>query len=176
MKEKGIEIMNQENKKAQYHIWDGEDLLADVTTNVTFPNGGSAYTKIGQLAIQKGDAIYLDFGRSMGVRTMSGNGYESEFKHGKVVLHGCPVHIVLQQGQTQFAKPAESTREEFDAKVAEQKARIEPQIANLTDVYIFEETQRRAEAKRVKAENDAKNKAKVQGAVDKMSTFFSKPK
>ncbi len=168
--------MSQENKKTHYHVWEGEDLLADVTTTVTFPNGGTTYTKIGQLAIQKGDAIYFDFGRSMGVSTRSGKGYESEFKYGKVILHGCPVDIVLKEGETQFAKQAESSKEEFDAKVAQQKARIDSQIGNLTDIYIFEETQRRAEAKKLKAEAEQRNKDKVKNAVNQMSEFFSKPK
>jgi len=168
--------MNQENKKAQYHVWDGEDLLADVTTSVTFPNGGTSHTKIGQLAIKKGDAIYFDYGRSMGVSTRSGQGYESEFKHGKVVLHGCPVHVVLKEGETQFAKPVDTSKEDFEAKIAQQKERIIPEIANLTDLYIFEETQRRAEAKKKKAETEAKNKEKVKNAVSQMSEAFSKPK
>lgn len=171
--------MEQESKKAQYHVWDSDtDLMANVITDVKLPNGGQLYnSRIGQVAIKKGDALYFDHGRSMGVNTRSGKGYEAEFKYGKVILHGSPVSLVLEQGQDNFVKPVDTTKEEFDAKVENQKARIAPEINNLKDVFIFAETQRRAEAKQAKAEADKKNKDMVKNAVNQMSEFFSqKPK
>jgi hypothetical protein len=170
-------IMEQENKKTYYHVWDSEqDLMANVTDDVTLPDGGRIRANIGKLAIKKGDALYFDHGRSMGVSTRSGKGYESEFPHGKVVLHGSGVSLILEQDQSKFVKPVDSSKEEFDAKVEAQKTRITPEIENLKDVFIFEETQRRSEAKRVRAENEQRNKDKVKNAVNQMSAAFNKPK
>ena len=169
--------MEQENKKVYYHIWDSEqDLMANITDDVTLPDGGRLRTNIGKLAIKKGDALYFDHGRSMGVSTRSGQGYESEFPHGKVVLHGSGASLILDQEQSKFVKAVDSSKEEFDAKVEAQKTRIAPEIENLKDVFIFEETQRRTEAKRAKAETEQRNKEKVKNAVNQMSAAFNKPK
>lgn len=170
--------MEQENKNAHYHVWDSEkDLMANVNTEVDLPNGGHVRANIGKVAIKKGDALYFDHGRSMGVSTRSGQGYESEFKYGKVILHGSAVSLVLDQEQSQFVKPVESSKEEFEEKTKAQTARIEPEINNLKDVFIFNETQRMADAKKAKKENEQKNKDKVKNAVNQMSEFFSqKPK
>lgn len=124
--------MKQENKnEMRYYIWNSdEDLMANVNTEVQLPDGGRLYTCIGKLAIKKGDAISYDHGRSMGVNTMSGKGYESEFKFGRVVLHGGPLALVLNQEQSQHVKFIETSQEEFNAKVSSQKERINSQIGN----------------------------------------------
>lgn len=169
--------MEQQNKKSYYHVWNSEeDLMANVNTEVVLPDGARFTTNIGQLAIKKGDALYFDHGRSMGVSTRSGQGYELEFKHGKVILHGSSVSLILNQEQSQFVKAVDSSKEEFDAKVEAQKNRIAPEIENLKDVFIFEETQRRTEAKRVKAETAQRNKDKIKNAISQISEVFNKPK
>jgi hypothetical protein len=170
--------MEQENKKSHYHIWDSEqDLMANVNTEVVLPDGARFTANIGKVAIKKGDALYFDYGRSMGVSTRSGQGYESEFKHGKVVMHCGSASLILEQEHTQFVQPVTTSKEEFDEKVKTQKARIAPEIENLKDIFIFEETQRRTEARRVKAENEQNNKDKIKNAVNQMSEAFSqKPK
>lgn len=166
--------MEQENKKSHYHIWDSEqDLMVNVNTQVDLPYGARLTANIGQVAIKKGDALYLDYGRSMGVNTRSGRGYESEFKHGKVIVHGVGASLELEQEHTQFVKPVTTSSDEFKAKVDAQTARLVPEIENLKDLFIFAETQRRTEAKRLKDEAEKRNKEIVKDAVNKMSEAFS---
>jgi hypothetical protein len=169
--------MQQEiDKAARYHVWTSdEELMANVNVEIKLPDGGQLYTKIGQLAIKKGDALYLDHGRSMGVYTMSGRGYEAEFKFGKVTLHGCPVYLELNQEQAKNVKYVETPREEFDAKTSAQKDRISSQIDELKDVFIFNEMERRAKARKLQVEAEERRKAQVKDAVEKMGQFL-KPK
>lgn len=163
------------NKNTNYHIWNSdEDLMANVNSEVKLPDGGKLHTKIGKVAIKKGDAVCLDYGRSMGVYTMSGRGYESEFKHGKISLHGCPAYLVLEQTQSQNIKYCETTTEEFNAKIENQKNRIAPEIESLKDIFIFEEMKRRSEAKSRKEESDKKTKEKIKTALSQINEALGK--
>lgn len=170
--------MDTNNKEVEYRIWEGPLLKADVYVDVKLPTGGIMYgANIGQLEIKHGDALYLDHGRSMGVHTMSGKGFEAEYQYGKVTLHGCPVVVVLQNSeQNRNAKYVHSSKKDFESLVVKQKERVAPQIEKLKEKFIFDELARRSEKKAREEESKKQNQDKIQEAVGKMESFFGRNK
>ncbi len=168
--------MNNQNDEVRYHTWNGPNIKAKTSTEVKLPDGSVLYSQIGEIEIQKGDAVWLDYGRSMGVYTRSGRGYESEFKYGRIVLHGCPVGVQLEEGQAQNATFTTSTKQEFDAIVEKQKERIAPQVEELKDIFIMQEVKRRIEAKAYREAAEVRRKEMLKGALNQMNEFFNSPR
>lgn len=175
LKQQGFKMKKE--KDATYHIWEGEDLKAKAYANVELPDGGVLHQAlVGEIEIKKGDALYLTHGSERQVYTRSGRGYESEFPYGRVTLHGVAAGVVLTAENGKFAKITTTPREDFDAQIETQKARVNPQIEELKDVFIFQEVERRQKAKEHAVIAEAKRKEKIQGALSQMEAFFGTPK
>lgn len=168
--------MKNTQKEFSYHIWNGPDLKASAYGEVQLPDGAVVHGKIGDINIKKGDVLYLDYGRSMGVYTRSGKGYESEFKYGKVTLHGCPVAVELKPGENQHLSNVISTKEDIEPSIKKQQERVNPQINEIKDLFIFHEVKRRQEIKAAREASEQKRKERIQDAVSQMDAFFNRPK
>ena len=162
------------NKDVNYYLWEGEDLKANCYHNVTLPNGDSIHGLIGQVEIQKGDALTITHGRNFQVYTMSGKGYEAEFPYGRAGMYGLPVSAVLNAEDRSKIKFVTTSEEEFDKKVEAQKERVKPQMLDLIDVFILDTLKKREEAKKAAEQQKIRNKALVSNAVEQMEAFFSK--
>lgn len=168
--------MKNQNDEINYHIWNGPNIKGKTYTEVQLPDGSVLHSQIGEIEIQKGDAVWLDYGRSMGVYTRSGRGYESEFKYGRIVLHGCPVGVELEPGQAQNATHTTSTRKEFENIIEKQKERIAPQVEELKDIFIMHEVKRRIEAKAANEAAEVRRKERLSNALNQMEAFFNSPR
>lgn len=164
--------MNKKENNINYHVWTGPDLQADAFGQINFPDGGSVHAQIGKIQIKNGDALYLDYGASKMVYTMSGKAYESEYPYGRVSLHGCAVGVNLKAGENQLAKFTTSSKEEFDEKVKAQTQRVMPEIEKLKEVYLFEQIKRRAEQKIARQQTEKLRKEKVDKALEQMEQAF----
>lgn len=160
-------------KDVNYHIWNDEPIQADYYTNVEFPQGGSIYTSIGKVTIEKGDAVYLDYGRSLIQYTMSGKGPQAEFPYGKVQLHGVPASVVLNESKnTMFVK---STQEEFDTLMKIQNDRVNQVVPQLKEAYLKQHIERVNKTKQMQEQAEASRKKNLANALGQMESFF-KPK
>ena len=95
----------ENNNTITYHIWNDEPIKACYYAEIQLPNSSKLNTNIGEITIEKGDAIYIDYGRSVMEYTRSGKGYRSEFLYGKIQLHGVSASVVLDESKlTTFTK------------------------------------------------------------------------
>ncbi len=163
------------NDIVHFHRWTSDTpILAEAFSTVVFEDGGQQHCKIGQIEIQKGDVVYLNYGASRQVYTRSGKGYESEYPYGRITLHGCPVGVELTLEESQNVKQDSSTNAEFEAKVASQKQRIEPFINNLASQYVQSENIRRAERVESQAKAKVQREKMIADALEKMDQFFNR--
>lgn len=160
-------------KDVNYYIWNDEPIQADYYTNVNLPNGGSIYTSIGQVTIEKGDAVIVDFGHSFMEYTRSGKGPKAEFPFGKIILQGVSSSVVLSESKsTTFVK---STQEELDILIKKQQQRISNIIPELTEKFVLEYMEKKERQHQQHLKNEESNKKAVKEALGKMEAFF-KPK
>ncbi len=160
-----------------FHKWTStQPILAETFSTVVFEDGGQQHCEIGKVEIIENDLVYLNYGSERQVYTRSGRGYESEYPNGRITLHGCPIGVTLTPEQSQHVKQFSSTKAEFDAKIAEQKKRVEPFINNLASEYVAKENIRRKQ--RVVEQEQAKQRREkmISEALDKMEQFFNRPK
>lgn len=160
-------------KDINYHIWNDLPIEADYYTNIELPNGGVIYTSIGKIFIEKGDAVYLDYGRSLIQYTMSGKGPQAEFPYGKIQLHGNPASVVLNQSKNiQFVK---SSKEVFDDLIKKQTERVNKNIPELKNNYIKKYMEKLEESKKLLQQAEVNKQKTLAKALAEMESFF-KPK
>lgn len=164
--------MKKENTVV-YHVWTNkEPIMADVFSTTILKDGCQIHGKVGQLEIKEGDAVYLNYGSSNMVYTRSGKGYESEYPHGRITLHGTPIAIELTENQSVFVKRAESTKVEFEAKVETQSNRVKPLINDLITKFAEAETLRREAAKEGAKKSEEYRKQIILNALTEMEKVF----
>ncbi len=170
--------MNSTKKETDilhFHTWTSDTpILAEVFSTVVFEDGGKQHCEIGKIEIKKGDALYLNYGASRQVYTRSGKGYESEYPHGRVSLHGCPIGVTLTLEESQNVKQISATRAEFEAQIETQKQRTEPLINQLASRYVEDENIRRKERVEAQAKAKVQREKMIADALDKMDQFFNR--
>jgi hypothetical protein len=170
--------MNSTKKETDilhFHTWTSDTpILAEVFSTVVFEDGGKQHCKIGQIEIQKGDALYLDYGASRQVYTRSGKGYESEYVYGRISLHGCPIGVTLTSEESQHVKQVSATRLEFESQISLQKQRTDPLINQLASKYVEAENIRRKERVEAQAVAKVQREKMIADALDKMDQFFNR--
>ena len=171
--------MNQSNE-IKHYVWNGPEIRAQIYGDAKLPDGANLHrVMMGHVSILPGDFIHLTHGASLGVSTRSGKGYISEFPHGKITLSGmdnCTVCEILNETQNNHYVQSSTSKEEYTAQLIKQKQRIEPQLNELREIYIFNEIEKRNKQKQVKEENERKSKERVNNAVEQMNAFFGKSK
>lgn len=109
------------NDQVHYQRWDGEDRQVPVIA------GGK---QCGHITIKKGDAVVLDWGRSVHRFNDRTDAHAPcpEFEHGRLILQGkyC-VDTLLNPGEWRSVKLVTATRADFNAVVEAQVARIGPE-------------------------------------------------
>ena len=160
-------------KDVNYYIWNDEPIQADYYTNVNLPNGGSMYSSIGKVTIEKGDAVIIDFGSSFLEYTRSGKGPKAEFPFGKIILQGVSSNVILSESKsTNFVK---STQEQLDNIIKSQQERINNVIPELTEKFVLDYMQKKENEQQQRLKTEENRKKSINEAVGKMEAFF-KPK
>lgn len=157
-----------------YHIWNDEPIKANYYTEVQLPNGSKLNANIGEINIEKGDAVYIDYGRSMMEYTSSGKGYRPEFLYGKIQLHGVSASVVLENQK--FTNFVQTSEEDFNIIVKKQKERIDNSIPQLKEVFISNYLENIEKQKIAKLQAEAHNKESVAKAISQIDDFFKRPK
>ncbi len=143
-------------------------------SHIQLPNGGQVYDSIGTITIEKGDVIYLDYGRSLIEYTRSGKGYAAEFPFGKIHLHGVPSSVILDK--THEVRFTKSLEKEFNELIKKQKERIDTFIPQMKETYISNYMTQLEINKENYNSIEKQRKVKVSHALEQMEAFFKKPK
>lgn len=160
------------NKEINYYIWDDEPIKANYHADIKLPNGGNIHSIIGQITIEKGDIIYIDYGSSFLQYTRSGKGPQSQFPYGKIHLHGVPANIILEESKATIFK--KSGVEDFNMLVSKQVSRIQPFIADMKDLFLLKYIENVKKEKLAKLKVEEQNKLIVSQALEKMNAFCKK--
>lgn len=166
-----------ENDTVYFHEWTSETpIKANVFSTVVFEDGGQEHCEIGKIDILKGDALYLTYGANRQVYTRSGRAYESEYPHGRITLHGCPIGITLTLDEAQNVKQTSAKKSEFEAKILEQQKRVEPLINSLAETYVEKENIKRKERAEAQVIAKEKRQKMILDALKQMDEFFGNKK
>lgn len=161
-------------KEVNYRIWNEETIQAQYYAEINLPNGGRLHTNIGEISIEKGDVIYLDYGSSTMEYTRSGKGPKAQYPYGKVQLHGIPASIVLNDSkETIFTK---NTQEHLDKLIEKQIERVNNLIPELTEKFILQYMEKIENDKAIKIAQKAEVKVKINKALGQMEAFFNRNK
>ena len=163
-----------ENKKVFYYIWNDEDIQLDYHSLVKLPNGGQVNDVIGKITLTKGDAVSIDFGRSLIKYTMSGKGPEPEFPFGRISLLGTSTSKVLNEKYLTIY--SENSQDNLNKIILKQKERVDNLIPVMMEQYISKYMENLEIQKKAKIESDKKQKEKIQEALSQMENFFKKPR
>lgn len=161
-------------KEVNYHVWEDDSLEANYYSNIQLPNGGQVYACIGKTTIEKGDVVYLDYGRSLMEYTRSGKGYAAEFPFGKIHLHGVPCSVILDK--THEVRFTKSSEKEFNELIKKQKERIDKFIPQMKEIFISKYMTQLEINKENHNSIENQRKVKVIHALEQMEAFFKKPK
>lgn len=157
-------MSNKNNEKLlKVSMWNGESIMFNVH---------EGYEIIGKVEVKKGDLFYLDYGRSMGVYTISGKGYESEYKYGKIISHSMPITKVLTQEEVKNLITIEINEKDFNKKNSERKKEIEPIYQEMLNLYKESVKKRNEEKIKYNKIVEDNSEKKIKETIEKMGYFF----
>lgn len=165
---------NTMNKQISCYQWTGPAQMANFHYEVNMPNGARSYETIGQIMIEPGDLITIDYGRSVPVYTQSGRGFESEFIYGRANVCGVSANVELTEQTSKCVKPFSTSKEQFDEMVKNQQSRITPVADLLLGVFIHDRLEDQQSKDAADERKKEKTKDMIKDALSLMEGRFPK--
>lgn len=166
--------MSKNTGDVRFHVWGGKDINAMLHEEVQLPGGGTVRGEIGPVTIKSGDIVHLTHGSSFGKSTRSGIGFEAEYPYGKILLGGTGANVVLDNTNNNDVKTETASYDDYNARIAKQVERVQPEIENAKEEYIIATVLRRERLEASRSESDKKAKEKINGALEQMNAVFGR--
>ena len=155
-----------------YYIWDGESREGYINTHIDMPDNSKLYLQIKKLPIEKGDFIFIDYGKNIEIQTLQGSSLKAEFPYGRGRLCGIDVYFLFQEFDMAKTIMMEGDINQFERAIINQTNRMQEHINNYKNCVIEYEMARRNKNSAKTKDDVIFNKGIIKNALQKMENIF----
>lgn len=155
-----------------YYIWDGQSREGFINTNIDMPDSSKLYLQINKIPIQKGDFIFIDYGKNIEIQTLEGTSLKAEFPHGRGKLCGIDVYFYFDEFDMAKTIMVEGDILQFEKNIIKQTQKVQEYINHYKESMVEYEMARRQKNSAKTKEDVILNKNIIKKALNKMENIF----